>query len=36
MHAFENSLKETSAYDFYSFESSLKEDTLTLGVSWLF
>lgn len=36
MHAVENTVKETSAYDFYSFESSLKEDTITLGVSWLF
>jgi len=36
MHAFENTLKEASAFDMYSFESSLKENTLTLGVSWIF
>lgn len=36
MHAFENTLKETSAQDAFSFESSLKEDSFTLGISWLF
>lgn len=36
MHAFENSLKESSAGDAFSFESSLKEDTLSLGFSWFF
>ena len=36
VHAFENTLKETSAGNAVIYESSLKENTITLGVSWLF
>ena len=36
VHALENTLKETSAQDAFSFESSLKENTITLGVAWIF
>ena len=36
MHAMENTIKESSAGDAFSFESSLEEDTITLGLSWFF
>ena len=36
VHAFENTLEETSAGNAVSYESSLKEDTITLGLSWVF
>jgi long-chain fatty acid transport protein len=36
MHALENTVKESSAGDAFSFESSLEEDTITLGFSWFF
>jgi long-chain fatty acid transport protein len=36
LHALENTIEESSAGDAFSFESSLKEDTITLGFSWFF
>ncbi|MCG6909646.1 MAG: outer membrane protein transport protein [Deltaproteobacteria bacterium] len=36
VHALENTTKESSAGDAFSFESSLKEDTVTLGLTWFF
>jgi len=36
MHAMDNTIKESSAGDAFSFESSLEEDTITLGFSWFF
>lgn len=36
MHAIENSMKESSQGDAFSFESSLKEDTFTIGFAWRF
>jgi len=36
MHAVENSMKESSQGDAFSFESSLKEDTFTIGFAWRF
>ena len=36
MHAIENSMKESSQGDAFSFESSLKEDTVSMGVAWRF
>jgi long-chain fatty acid transport protein len=36
MHAFEETIKEASAGNMASFESSLKEDSLSFGLTWRF
>jgi long-chain fatty acid transport protein len=36
MHAFENSISETSANAVFAYESSLSEDSLELGFTWRF
>jgi long-chain fatty acid transport protein len=36
MRAFENSMKENSQGDAFSFESSLEEDTFSMGIAWRF
>ncbi len=36
MHAFENTIKETSAFDAITYESKLHEDSYELGLNIMF
>jgi long-chain fatty acid transport protein len=36
VHAFENTLSQTSAYNLASMESSMSQDTVSLGLTWRF